>query len=129
MEAREEMEVHIVAGSGTSGAGGPMSLASGRGVTATGGVMHLGSGEGTATSSGNIIIKTANSGIAGSSGLLRFSSGEMASINCSLTSTVAGSTSTGSSGSPFLGGFLPSAALASTMAMISPFIKSKNVTI
>ena len=70
--------VTISAGSGTSGMGGALSLLSGRSTAHTGGSVSVESGEGTSTSSGVIAVRSANSGAAGASGRLVFSSGSAA---------------------------------------------------
>ena len=66
--------VTISAGSGTSGMGGAQ-LAVGPQHGAHGRSVSVESGEGTSTSSGVIAVRSANSGAAGVSGRLVFSSG------------------------------------------------------
>ena len=67
--------MRVRVGSGTSGSGGLVSLASGRSAGASGGCLSAESGEGTQKSGGAILIRTANGGTAGASGQLAFSSG------------------------------------------------------
>ena len=71
----------LTVGSGTSGKGGMMTLQAGRSEMRTGGKMSIMSGEGTATSSGSVLLTTANSGIGGSSGRLAFSSGTSKAVS------------------------------------------------
>ena len=71
----------MTVGSGTSGSVVRLSVLSGRSKPVTEGQLPKVCGEGRATSSGHIHVRTANSGTAGISGLLIFSSGTASSGN------------------------------------------------
>ena len=65
----------ITVGSGNSGAGGLITVASGQSTVHTGGAIGVTSGQGIASTSGAITIASSNAGDKGVSGLLTFSSG------------------------------------------------------
>ena len=67
--------ISITGGVSSSEHGGHIYMATGVNSEHTGGFMSLFTDQGTATSSGSLVVRTANAGTAGVSGALTFSSG------------------------------------------------------